>query len=159
MKDLLFIEAEDLLKEKVGNWSCELEGMSGCLVWDNPESEIIMYGTPNWEDVGMGATPFEYTDEENDLTYILADSGWLDFGSKEDEVAEDIISRTDEAIDYSDLLVWIVEFDRVTELDEKIFKLLEPNRLFSRCFQDDLKKYRLKVTGLVCVVWVLFETN
>ena len=68
---------------------------------------------------------FEYTDEENDLTYILADSGWLDFGSKEDEVAEDIISRTDEAIDDSDLLVWIVEFDRFTELDEKIFKLLK----------------------------------
>ena len=71
MKDLLFIEAEDLLKEKVGNWSCEIEGMSGCLVWDNPESEIIMYGTPNWEDVGMGATPFEYTDEDGEYNQAL----------------------------------------------------------------------------------------
>ena len=34
---------------------------------------------------------FEYTDENNDLSYILADSWWLDFGSKEDEVADDII--------------------------------------------------------------------
>jgi GTP-binding protein len=68
---------------------------------------------------------FEYTDEENDLTYILADSGWLDFGSKEDEVAEDIIARTDEAIDDSDLLVWIIEYDRFTELDQRIFRLLK----------------------------------
>ena len=68
---------------------------------------------------------FEYTDSENELTYILADSGWLDFGSKEDEVAEDIIARTDEAIDESDLLVWIIEYDRFTDLDDKILKLLK----------------------------------
>jgi len=68
---------------------------------------------------------FEYTDEENDLTYILADTGWLDFGSKEDEVAEDIVARTDLAIDDSDLLVWIIEYDRMTILDEKILKLLK----------------------------------
>lgn len=68
---------------------------------------------------------FEYTDDENDLTYILADSGGLDFGSKEDEVFEDIIARTDEAIDDSDLLIWLIEYDRFTELDEKIFKLLK----------------------------------
>lgn len=68
---------------------------------------------------------FEYTDIDNDLTYILADSGWLDFGSKEDEVADDIIARTDDAIDESDLLVWIVEYDRFTELDDRILKLLK----------------------------------
>ena len=68
---------------------------------------------------------FEFTDEENELTYILADSGWLDFGSKEDEVAEDIVDRTDRAIDESDLLVWIIEYDRMTLLDEKILKLLK----------------------------------
>ena len=68
---------------------------------------------------------FEYTDEDHGLTYILADSGWLDFGSKEDEVAEDIIARTDKAIDDSDLLVWIIEYDRHTDLDDKILKLLK----------------------------------
>ena len=70
---------------------------------------------------------FEYTDKENDISYILADSGWLDFGSKEDEVAEDIIVRTKEAIESSDLLVWLVEYDRFTDLDEKILKLLKKN--------------------------------
>ncbi len=68
---------------------------------------------------------FEYTDYDNDLTYILADSGWLDFGSKDDEVADDIIDRTDKAIDESDLIIWLIEYDRFTELDEKVLKLLK----------------------------------
>jgi GTP-binding protein len=68
---------------------------------------------------------FEYDDKEHDLTYILADSGGLDFGSKEDEVAEDIIDRTDKAMQDSDLLIWLVEYDRFTDLDEKILKLLK----------------------------------
>jgi len=68
---------------------------------------------------------FEYTDTDNELTYILADSGWLDFGSKVDEVAEDIIARTDDAIADSDLLIWIIEYDKLTELDEKVLKLIQ----------------------------------
>ena len=68
---------------------------------------------------------FEYTDKDNDLTYILADSGWLDFGSKDDEVADDIVERTDKAIDDSDLIIWLIEYDRFTDLDEKVLKLLK----------------------------------
>lgn len=68
---------------------------------------------------------FEYNDNEHDLTYILADSGWLDFGSKEDLIADDIIARTDKSIEDSDLLIWIIEYDRFTDLDEKILKLLK----------------------------------
>jgi len=68
---------------------------------------------------------FEYTDKENDLTYILADSGGLDFGSKDDEVADDIVERTDRAIDDSDLIIWLIEYDRFTDLDEKVLKLLK----------------------------------
>ena len=73
-------------------------------------------------------TEFEYTDKENDLTYILADSGWLDFSSEDDEVAVDIIERTIRAIDDSDLLVWLVEYDRFTQLDESIYKILRKQK-------------------------------
>lgn len=68
---------------------------------------------------------YEFDDVEHELTYILADSGWLDFGSKDDSVAEDIIDRTDRAIDESDLLIWLIEYDNFTDLDEKILKLLK----------------------------------
>jgi len=33
--------------------------------------------------------------------------------------------RTDEAIDDSDLLIWLIEYDKLTELDEKVLKLLQ----------------------------------
>ncbi len=67
---------------------------------------------------------FEFTDEKNDLTYILADSGGLDFGSSDDEVAVDIIGRTERAIAESDLLIWLLEYDRMTEQDDQIYKEL-----------------------------------
>ncbi|MCP4522975.1 MAG: ribosome biogenesis GTPase Der [Candidatus Gracilibacteria bacterium] len=67
---------------------------------------------------------YEYNDQENGLTYILADSGGLDFGSDTDEIASDIIERTDIAIDNSDLLIWLIEYDRVTDLDDQVLKTL-----------------------------------
>lgn len=67
---------------------------------------------------------YEYTDQENNLTYILADSGWLDFSSKNDEIAKDIVDRTKTAIDDSDLLIWLLEYDKFTDLDEEILKIL-----------------------------------
>ena len=71
---------------------------------------------------------FEYTDDKNDLTYIIADSGWLDFGSSDDEVAVDITERTHRAIAESDLLIWLLEYDRTTELDDKIYKELRKHK-------------------------------
>lgn len=67
---------------------------------------------------------FEYNDIKNDLCYILADSWWLDLTDKEDEISIDIVERTKKAIDSSDLLVWIVEYDRLTTLDEKVLEIL-----------------------------------
>lgn len=67
---------------------------------------------------------FEYHDRDNDIVYIVADSGWLDFWSKTDEVAVDIIDRTIKAIDESDLLLWLIEYDKFTDLDEEILKTL-----------------------------------
>lgn len=72
---------------------------------------------------------FEFRDEENGITYILSDSWGLDFSSKEDEIAKDIVDRTAKAIEDSDLLIWLLEYDRLTELDEKILKLLKEKKV------------------------------
>lgn len=71
---------------------------------------------------------FEYRDEENKLTYIFSDSWWLDFSSVNDEIAKDIVDRTARAIEESDLLIWLLEYDRLTELDERILKLLKEKK-------------------------------
>lgn len=67
---------------------------------------------------------FEYKDKENDLVYILSDSGWLDLTEKTDEISKDIAQRTRSAIQDSDLLIWLIEYDRITELDEEVLKIL-----------------------------------
>ncbi|MDQ7010000.1 MAG: ribosome biogenesis GTPase Der [Candidatus Gracilibacteria bacterium] len=72
---------------------------------------------------------YDYTDENNDLSYVLADSGGLDFGSKEDEVAEDIIERTEKSITEADLLIWLVEYDKFTSQDLEISKVLKKNKV------------------------------
>lgn len=67
---------------------------------------------------------YEYRDEENGLTYILSDSWWLDIHNKTDEISQDIAKRTRDAIEFSDLLIWIIEYDRVTELDEQVLRVI-----------------------------------
>lgn len=67
---------------------------------------------------------FEYSDKENGLVYILSDSWWLDLTNKTDEIAKDIAERTKEAIKNSDLLIWLIEYDKFTQLDEKVLKIL-----------------------------------
>lgn len=68
---------------------------------------------------------FDYHDRENNITYVFSDSGGLDFSSDEDEIAKDIIEKTKQAIDESDLLLWIIEYDRITYLDEKVLESLK----------------------------------
>ncbi len=67
---------------------------------------------------------FEYKDMENGLTYILSDSGWLDLSNKDDEISKDIAERTRKSIEDSDLLIWLIEYDRITHLDEEVLKVL-----------------------------------
>lgn len=74
-------------------------------------------------------TEFEYTDDRNDLSYILADSGWLDYSSDDDEIAVDITQRTERSIIDSDLLVWVVEYDRFTDLDGFIYRVIKKNKV------------------------------
>lgn len=72
---------------------------------------------------------YEYTDNVNNITYVLADSWWLDFSSKNDEIAVDIIDRTHEAIKESDILIWLLEYDKFTQLDERILKVLRDKNM------------------------------
>ncbi|MDD5770050.1 MAG: ribosome biogenesis GTPase Der [Candidatus Gracilibacteria bacterium] len=72
---------------------------------------------------------YEFTDGENEITYILADSGGLDFSSKNDEISTDIIERTRDAIKESDLLIWLLEYDKFTDLDERILKILRDKNI------------------------------
>jgi len=67
---------------------------------------------------------FEYTDKDRKITYILSDSGWLDFSSDDKAINEDILKRTKEAIKDSDIIIWIVEYDKFTQLDENILKIV-----------------------------------
>ena len=60
---------------------------------------------------------FEYVDQDTELTYLICDSGWLDFSSEAWEIAADIVDRTKTAIDESDLIIWVIEYDRFTALD------------------------------------------
>ena len=71
---------------------------------------------------------FEFHDQDNDLSYILADSGGLDFSSSDDEVAMDIVERTQKSFEESDLVVWMLEYDRFTQLDEAIYKSLHKQK-------------------------------
>ena len=71
---------------------------------------------------------FEFNDKKRDLTYILSDSWGLDFWSKQDEIANDIIERTILAIDESNLIIWLIEYDIFDNLDEKILKLLRQKK-------------------------------
>ena len=72
---------------------------------------------------------YEYCDEENGLTYVVSDSGWLDFSNKTDEIAKDIAERTEKSIVNSDLLIWIIEYNRTTQLDEQVLKILRENKI------------------------------
>jgi len=72
---------------------------------------------------------YEYNDEENGLTYVVSDSGWLDISSKSDEISKDILERTERSISNSDLLIWLIEFDRITALDEAVLKILRERNI------------------------------
>lgn len=71
-------------------------------------------------------TEYEYNDIDNSVSYIISDSWWLDLEAKNDEIAKDIVERTKTAIDDSDILLWIVEYNNYNLLDENIAKMLRP---------------------------------
>ncbi|OIP55004.1 ribosome biogenesis GTPase Der [Candidatus Gracilibacteria bacterium CG2_30_37_12] len=66
---------------------------------------------------------YQMHDEENHISYILADSGGITIGT-DDAILSDIRNRVQESITRSDLILFVLEYDKLTALDEEIAKLL-----------------------------------
>ncbi len=66
---------------------------------------------------------YQMHDAENQISYILADSGGITIGA-DDEILTDIRNRVQESISRSDLILFVLEYDKMTALDEEIAKLL-----------------------------------
>lgn len=66
---------------------------------------------------------YRIDDAENEISYTLADSGGIVQADNETLLA-DVRSRADDAIATSDIILFVLEFDRMTEFDEFIVKKL-----------------------------------
>lgn len=70
---------------------------------------------------------YEVYDQDNHMSYILCDSGWLVVGTQE-SILDDVRSRVDDAIESSDIILFVMEYNKITELDEVIAKKLRKSR-------------------------------
>jgi GTPase len=66
---------------------------------------------------------FQYHDYDREITYIIADSGGLAF-AKNNEILVDVRARVEESIAHSDIIIFVLDYDRVTDHDAEIAKLL-----------------------------------
>ena len=66
---------------------------------------------------------YEIKDSEGGVAYYIADSGGLNFGS-DGSILDDVRKRTQDAINRSDLIVLVLEYDKVTVPDEEIIRML-----------------------------------
>lgn len=66
-------------------------------------------------------------DDEHAVSYVLADSGGLAFGT-DDEILKDVRKRVEESIGRSDLIIFVLEYDKITSFDDEIAKLLRRSR-------------------------------
>lgn len=70
---------------------------------------------------------YKITDRDRDISYILADSGGIVEADNE-TLLSDVRARVDDAIESSDLILFVLEYDRVTEFDEHIAKRLRRSK-------------------------------
>ena len=96
---------------------------------------------------------YEYLDKENDFVYILSDSGGLDFSSKTDEIVLEIANMTKEAIEKSDLLIWLIEYSGVTTLDENILKVLREKKITNLIIVANKADNENKIMESYSVAW------
>lgn len=66
---------------------------------------------------------YHIDDEQNDISYILADSGGI-VNADDETLLVDVRARADDAIASSDLILLVLEYDKITEFDEFIVKKL-----------------------------------
>ncbi len=70
---------------------------------------------------------YKITDRDRDISYILADS-WGIVEADNETLLSDVRTRVDDAIESSDLILFVLEYDRVTEFDEHIAKRLRRSK-------------------------------
>jgi GTP-binding protein len=70
---------------------------------------------------------YDYRDEENETIYTISDSGGLVDGD-DDTILKDVRERTEEAIKSSDIILFALEYDKITTLDEHIAKKLRRSK-------------------------------
>ena len=70
---------------------------------------------------------YKMVDEERDISYILADSGGI-VDADNETLLTDVRGRVDDAIAASDLILFVLEYDRVTDFDEQIAKRLRRSK-------------------------------
>lgn len=70
---------------------------------------------------------YHIDDEENEVSYIMADSGGIVQADNE-TLLSDVRARVDDAIAQSDLILFVLEYDRMTEFDEFIVKKLRRSK-------------------------------
>jgi GTP-binding protein len=66
---------------------------------------------------------YQMEDEDNEMSYILVDSGGLTQGSR-DEVLKDVRIRSEHAIRNADIILFVIEYDKFTDLDIEIAHML-----------------------------------
>jgi GTPase len=70
---------------------------------------------------------FQVNDKENNISYIIVDSWWINF-DKEDEILKDTKKRVEDSINKSDIIIFVLEFDKFTKIDEQILKILRKSK-------------------------------
>jgi GTPase len=97
---------------------------------------------------------YQMNDKERDISYILADSGGI-VEADDETLLADVRGRVDEAIESSDLLLFVLEYDRVTEWDERVARRLRKSGkpiivIANKCDNPkrDLEAYGLLELGL-----------
>lgn len=66
---------------------------------------------------------YHIDDREQDVSYILADSGGI-VDAKDGELLQDVRQKTHDAIEDSDIVLLVVEYNRMTHWDELIIQML-----------------------------------
>lgn len=70
---------------------------------------------------------YHIDDRENEISYILSDSGGIVEADNETLLA-DVRERTDDAISTSDVILLVVEYNRLTEWDDHIIRRLRKTK-------------------------------
>ena len=70
---------------------------------------------------------YHIDDNENEISYMLADSGGIVQADNE-ILLTDVRARVDDAIETSDLILFVLEYDRMTDFDEFIVKKIRRSK-------------------------------